>query len=184
MVKPNQQLQAREDEAPLSEEDIHDVLSNERRRMTLDRLREADGTLTTRELSEQIAEQETGESPPPRNIRQSAYVSLQQTHLPKLDELGIVEYDSNRKSVALRNRADEVSVYTEVVPRYGIAWSEYYLGVSLLGLLTVLGSAIGVPVVSAVAELTWATLFLAATLLSSIYQTVTGGASIFHRFGS
>ena len=65
--------------------EIHDVLSNERRQMVLDRLRESGGTMSARDLSEYIAERETGESPPPRNIRQSAYVSLHQTHLPKLD---------------------------------------------------------------------------------------------------
>ena len=73
--------------------EIHDVLSNERRQMVIDRLRESEGTLSARDLSEFIAERETGESPPPRNIRQSAYVSLHQTHLPKLDELGLVVLD-------------------------------------------------------------------------------------------
>lgn len=49
------------------------------------------GTLTARELSERIIAEETGESPPPRNIRQSAYVELHETQLLKLDDLEIVE---------------------------------------------------------------------------------------------
>ena len=74
--------------------DIHDVLSNERRRMVLSILHEEDTRSTTaRDLSERIAEMETGQSPPPRNIRQSAYVSLHQTHLPKLDELEVLAAD-------------------------------------------------------------------------------------------
>ena len=75
-------------ESQLAPVEIHDVLSNERRQKVLELLRDNghDGSMTARELSERIAEHETGESPPPRNIRQSAYVSLHQTHLPKLDE--------------------------------------------------------------------------------------------------
>lgn len=88
--------------------DIHDVLSNERRQLTLQILSENGDDISARELSERIAERETGEQPPPRNIRQSAYVSLQQTHLPKLDKLGIVDYDMTAKRVSLAERADEV----------------------------------------------------------------------------
>jgi DNA-binding transcriptional ArsR family regulator len=102
--------------------DIHDVLSNERRRMVLSILRDENGHTTARELSERIAELETGQTPPPRNIRQSAYVSLHQTHLPKLDNLGIVDYDESTKTVSLTDRARRVSVYMETVPRYGLSW--------------------------------------------------------------
>ena len=91
-------------EPGLSETRIHEVLSNDRRRMAIEYLQ--DGDLTLRELSERIAEAETGESPPPRNIRQSAYVSLQQTHIPKLAELDIVNYDEESKVVSLAEAAD------------------------------------------------------------------------------
>ena len=162
--------------------DIHDVLSNERRRMVLSILHEADGgTTTARDLSEQIAEMETGQSPPPRNIRQSAYVSLHQTHLPKLDELGIIDYDESAKTVTLTDRAKQVSIYMETVPRYGISWSEYYVGVSALGLLLVVAGLIGTPVLGAVGPTTWGALALLLVGVSATYQTIRQGSSILHR---
>ncbi len=97
-----------EDRPQLDEVDVHDVLSNERRQVTLEILRDNGDSMTTRELSERVAERETGEQPPPRNIRQSAYVSLQQTHLPKLDRLGIIDYDGDAKQVSLTGEAEQV----------------------------------------------------------------------------
>ena len=162
--------------------DIHDVLSNERRRMVLSILHEEDGGQTTaRDLSERIAEMETGQSPPPRNIRQSAYVSLHQTHLPKLDELGIIDYDESAKTVTLTDRAKQVSVYMETVPRYGISWSEYYIGVSAIGLLLVVAAFIGTPVLGVVGATTWAALALLLVGVSATYQTIQQGSSIVHR---
>jgi predicted transcriptional regulator len=133
----------------LDETDIHDVLRNDRRRLVIERLQSAEnGSESVRELSERIAAAESGESPPPRNIRQSVYVSLHQTHLPKLDDLGIVAYDSDSKEVRLAECADEVAVYMEVVPQDGISWAEYYLGVGILGLGLSVAAAAGVPVLS------------------------------------
>ena len=101
------------DRSDLQEVDIHDVLSNERRQLTLDILAANENSLTIRELSELVAERETGEQPPPRNKRQSAYVSLQQTHLPKLDKLGIIDYDTTSKRASLTDRADRVVGYMD-----------------------------------------------------------------------
>jgi DNA-binding transcriptional ArsR family regulator len=161
--------------------EIHDVLSNERRQLILKFLRDAGGLLSARELSELIAEAETGESPPPRNIRQSAYVSLHQTHLPKLDELGIVDYDQSAKTVQLNDRAKQVSIYMETVPRYGISWSEYYVAMSFIGLLLVVAAQVGVPFIAGIGSLSLATGVLVIILGSAAYQTYAQGSSIFHR---
>mgnify|MGYP000613317027 CR=1 FL=1 len=168
--------------ADLEPVEIHDVLSNERRQMVIDRLREAGGTMSARDLSEHIAERETGESPPPRNIRQSAYVSLHQTHLPKLDDLDIIEYDESDKTVTLDEDASQaVGVYMETVPKYGISWSEYYLGVSVLGLLVVIAARIGAPGFSAVGAEVWAGAVFLLIAGSATYQTIEQGSSIVHR---
>ncbi len=141
---------ASEDRPDLDEREIHDVLRNDRRRLALEALRERDGRATVRELSERIATQETGEDPPPRDKRQSVYVSLHQTHLPKLDELSIVEYNPDEKDVTLTERIQEVEVYMEVVPEYGLSWGEFYFGLALLGLLTAVAALVGVPGVSSI----------------------------------
>ena len=134
----------------LEEGQIHEVLRNDRRRLALEALRESDGRSTVRELSETVATRETGEEPAPRNKRQSVYVSLHQTHLPKLDELGIVQYDGDSKEVTLEQRIEEVEVYMEVVPEYGLSWGEAYFGLALLGLLISIAALLEVPGIAAV----------------------------------
>nr|WP_225317696.1 ArsR family transcriptional regulator [Haloferax sp. CBA1148] len=127
--------------------------------------------MTLRELSERIAEAETGESPPPRNIRQSAYVSLQQTHIPKLDELDIVEYDDESKQVSLAEAGD-VTVYMEVVPEGELSWSEYYAVLSALGLVMMIAVVVDVPVIST----------LGAPVLASVLFAVIGASGLYQRW--
>jgi len=151
--------------------EIHDVLRNDRRRLSLDCLREAEGgVLSVRDLSEMVATLETGEDPPPRNKRQSVYVSLHQTHLPKLDELGIVVYDSDSKEVSLQRKMREVEVYMDVVPKYGLSWGEYYFALGLLGMLTTLAVLLGVPGVAALGITVLASGFFVVLMLSATYQ--------------
>jgi hypothetical protein len=165
--------------------EIHDVLSNERRQMVIDKLRESGGTMSARKLSEHIAECETGESPPPRNIRQSAYVSLHQTHLPKLDDLGIVEYDESDKTVTLNETASrEIGLYMETVPKYGISWSEYYIGMSVLGVFLLIAMQVGIPVISSVDTTVGMGAILTLIGGSAVYQTIQQGSSILHRLGA
>ena len=168
-------------ETNLDPSDIHDVLRNERRRLVIERLREREGTETVRDLSEHIASVESGEEPAPRNIRQSVYVSLHQTHLPKLDELGIVDYDSDAKDVSLARHAKEVAVYMEVVPKYGLSWGEYYLGLGVLGVLLVLGSRIGVPFVGSVDTAALALVVFTIIVCSAVYHIYSQQSSFVHR---
>jgi len=129
---------------------IHDILRNDRRRLAIKCLREMGGRLTVRDLSEEVATRETGESPAPRDKRRSVYVSLHQTHLPKLDDLGIVDYDTEVKEVQLQDRAAQITTYMEVVPRYGITWAEYYLVLGIIGFGTVLAATVGTPLLGAI----------------------------------
>lgn len=166
----------------LSETDIHHVLRNRRRRLVLDFLRESSNeTLSARELSERIAAIESNDSPAPRNVRQSVYVSLHQTHLPKLDSLGIVEYDEPAKTVSLSDQAGQLSMYFETVSKYGLSWSEYYGTVSLLGVLLVLSSESGVPIFSEISGSYWAAAIFLLIAASAAYQTVQQGSSIVRR---
>lgn len=165
----------------LAEEDIHDVLRNRRRRLVIDTLHELGGPVSVRDLSERIGAAESNQDPPPRNVKQSVYVSLLQTHLPKLDELGIIEYESNGKTVQVADGMADVSVYLETVPKYGLSWSEFYTAVSILGLLTVFGAELGTPIISAIPTTTWAYGFFGLIVISGVYQTVQQGGSIITR---
>ena len=133
-------------------------------------LRGSIGMTTLRQLAEAIAEAETGESPPPKNIRNSVYNSLHQTHLPKLDRCGVVEYESNRKTIRLTEDARRVEIYMEIVTPYGITWSEYYSMLGTLSLLVVLAALLDVPGIAALDPILWIVLFLGVFGASIGYQ--------------
>lgn len=154
----------------LSEREIHDVLRNERRTQTLRYLQRERRTVTLRELAEALASTETGESPAPRNVRESVYNSLHQTHLPKLDGLNIVEYESNRKLIHLCEAARQVELYMEVVPDHGVTWATYYRTLGVLSLVVVGLAGFGVPAFVMVPVVAWVGGFLALFVLSALFQ--------------
>jgi hypothetical protein len=154
----------------LPETDIHDILRNDRRRNVIKYLQETGREVSLRDLAVRIAEIETGESPPPSNIRDSVYISLHQTHLPKLDDAGIVDYDSDRKTITLEKPAQQVDLYMEVVTKYGMTWATYYRAVGTIALLTVILATIDIPLVSIIDPLLWASLFLFLIAGSTVYQ--------------
>jgi len=157
-------------ERALDPSEIHNILRNDRRRRAIQRLRDVDGPLSVDALAEHIAAVETGESPPPRDVRKSVYVSLHQTHLPKLDELDIIDYDQREQELELRDRVEEVEVYMEVVPEGDISWATYYLGVSALGLATLSATRFDLTFVSSFGTDFWAWYFLVLFGLSASYH--------------
>lgn len=157
-------------EGKLQPSEIHDVLRNERRRRAIEFLAERDGTHTVDDLAKHIASIETGESPPPHDVRKSVYVSLHQTHLPKLDELGIVEYDLRSKKLELTDRAGEVEAYMEVPLRGSVSWDMYYLGVSTLALTTLSAIKLDIDLIATLGVEFW----------SWFYVLLYGCSSVFH----
>jgi len=118
----------------LSKSDIFGILQNDRRRCVLEVLRNK-GNQSVRSLSEEIARLETGAEEPKSSIRKSVYVSLIQTHIPKMESLGVVTYDKEKDSVELLPASRNFDVYMETVKKGDIPWSQYYLGVSILAII-------------------------------------------------
>lgn len=154
----------------LPQSTIHFVLSSDRRRDVLRYLDRRGGRTSIRDLSEYVAANETGLEPAPRKVRETVYVSLIQTHLPALADLGVIHYDRENREVVSLAASRDLRVYMEVVTRFGITWDEYYRYLGVLGLLTVVASEVGVPGLAAVDPLLTATAFLAAFALSTTYQ--------------
>jgi hypothetical protein len=150
--------------------EVHEILRNDRRRATIEVLREKLGAVSLRALSETIAEREVGESPPPRNVRESVYNSLHQTHLPKLDDRGIIEYDRDRKTVQLEEGARDVYVHMEVVNRYGITWADYYRSLGVLALMSIVAAGLGTPFLASIEPMLIASFFLVIFALSTARQ--------------
>ncbi|WP_276258511.1 DUF7344 domain-containing protein [Haloglomus litoreum] len=150
--------------------EVYEILRNDRRRATIEVLRKKLGSVSLRALSEAIAERETGESPPPRNVRESVYNSLHQTHLPKLDERGVIEYDRDRKTVQLEDGAREVYVHMEVVNEYGITWADYYRSLGVLALMTIVAGSLGTPFLESIDPVFIASFYLVLFALSAARQ--------------
>lgn len=154
----------------LTKYDIHDVLRNERRTRVLEHLQQTQEAVTLRKLSERVAVLETGETPPPRNIRVSVYNSLHQTHLPKLDELGIVEYETNRKRITQADGFQQVTLYMEFVAADDVTWATYYLCVGLVASVVTTLASVGNTVFAALSVPLWSLLFATFFVLSALYQ--------------
>lgn len=80
---------------------IHHILRNRRRRAVLFYLKYHDTPVTMRELSREIAAWEFDTDPElvSSEQRERVYVSLHQTHLPTLNEKGIIDYDKDRQII-------------------------------------------------------------------------------------
>lgn len=152
-------------ERSLEETEIHDVLSNDRRWRVLECfVDEGEDEVTLRELANRIARLETGEDPPPRSARQSVYVTLHQSHLPKLDRLGIVEYDDVSKRIELGRRARELEQYLDMGGGEPRSWLVGGVAVTVLGALLTVASTFGAPWVATYPPAAYATVAFALIL--------------------
>ena len=154
----------------LDPEEIHEILRNDRRRLTLKYLKQRLEPVPLRDLSERVAELESSTSPAPRDLRQSVYNSLHQTHLPKLDGYGIVDYERDQKVVSLEARAKDIDVYMGISTPVGVTWATYYRSLGVMGLLAVVLSGADVPLFANVEPLLFGTVFMVLFAVSTVYQ--------------
>ena len=119
----------------LSKNDVFDILRNERRRGIIEVLHEY-GEMSVRNISEYIACMGTNDEVD-NKLRKSIYISLIQTHIPKLKHLGIIEYDKHHDVVKLLPNAEKITIHMEVVRKGDVQWSTYYLLISSLSLVGV-----------------------------------------------
>ena len=116
----------------LTEDELFTLLSNRRRRYILHTLmREAD-TVDIGDLSQEIAAWEDGleyEKVSSRD-RKRVYTAIQQTHLPKMDDAGVVEFNRDRGTVKPTPALEDVEIYMDVVRGREIPWGAYYFGLT------------------------------------------------------
>lgn len=130
----------------LSYDTVFTTLSNRRRRYVLQFLQDNGGTSELRDIAEHLAAWENDKTVDAitRKERRRVYTALQQSHLPKMDDDGIVSFDRDRGTVEMTELAEELRVYLEVVQGSEIPWSEYYLGLSAVCVALVVAAYIGV----------------------------------------
>lgn len=131
----------------LTQDVIFDILSNSRRRFILSRLQERDEPIELMDLANQLAAWENDTTVEELTDKQSkrVYVSVYQTHVPKLESTGLITHDADTGLIELSNNARQIGRYMpdEQEPDT-IPWYRYYVGlatVSAAFLLLVLADA-------------------------------------------
>jgi len=169
----------------LSRDRVFDILSSPRRRYVLYYLREHGGPVELTDLAEKLAawENDTTVAELSPQARKRVYVSLYQTHVPKLQEAGLIEYDSDsgELSTAAENSSVDPYLGSQTAER---RWYVYYLvlTVSSLGFLAaVLGGLLPVSLTVTVGLVIGAFLLLAAVHTVVDYRE-TQGSTEFDEF--
>jgi DNA-binding transcriptional ArsR family regulator len=120
---------------PLDEDTVFDILSNRRRRRIIYYLKEHGGSAELRDLADVVAAWE--EEMPVEEVTEKqsrrVYVSLYQSHVPRLAEVGLVRHDDSGR-VTLTDRVRKLDPYLD--PHGDDDRFEfYYLGLGLIGFL-------------------------------------------------
>ncbi|WP_255197192.1 DUF7344 domain-containing protein [Halorarius litoreus] len=98
----------------ISLDEVFTILSNARRRHVVELLVEHDGEMTFRELTDAVAKRES-EGPVGYDARKRVYVSLRQSHLPRLADADVIEYDRDRGAIEATTLLDTVRRPLEAV---------------------------------------------------------------------
>lgn len=98
-------------EKGLEESEIFHILGNDRRRAIVQQLAVGADQLEVSKVATEIAAEEAEGTPVPNNLYKSVYVSLQQTHLPQLQEDGVITYDTDSKAITAGPQFEDVMSY-------------------------------------------------------------------------
>ena len=153
--------------------DVFELLSNRRRRYSLHYLEQGEETVELGDLARQVAswENDTEVDTVSASERKNVYTSLQQFHLPKLDEKGIVEFDKREGTVELGPVPEDFDIYMEVVERGSVPWSHYYIGLAAVQSLLLGATFAGFVSTTAVSIIF--VISLAVSALAHTYYTKT-----------
>jgi len=114
---------------------IFEVLKNRRRRDVIRYLEEQSERTSLSDLAEHVAalENDTTTQALTSSQRKRVYVGLYQCHLPKMDDMDIVNFNQDRGYVELGANVDQLDPYLDPVTTDDQSWHTYYLGLSGLG---------------------------------------------------
>ena len=168
-----------EETESLSKDTIFELLKNQRRRDAIAYLKDNDGEATLSDMAEFIAAKENGITVQELSSsqRKRVYIGLYQCHLPKMANVGVIDFDKNRGDIAIRPLAaqlepflgtttdEESSGGTDAEPRFNLL-------VASVVTLSVLGGLAGVPVFDIVPAAGWAVISTAALMGLTAFEAV------------
>lgn len=125
-----------------SEDDLFEVLSNRRRRYAVHAIKQEGDDVELGDVAERVAswEYDVTKSELSYDERKRVYTALQQSHLPKMDDAGIVAFDKQRGVIEPEPALEDAEVYMDIVQGREIPWSQLYLGLS--GVMAALVAAV------------------------------------------
>ena len=153
----------------LEESEIFHILGNDRRRAIVTLLAERPEYVDVSDIATEIAERETDTTPVPNNLYKSVYVSLQQTHLPQLEEDDVINYDADSKTIQPGANFEDVLGYVDDSDDVEESVLQLHLGLCVLGLLLIAMAGGGIPLISSVPPALWSVLVLLGVAASSLY---------------
>jgi len=164
-------------EFDITEETVFYILGNQRRRLVVYVLKEESGGegVEVGTLARRISawENDVPGSEVDYSDRKSVYTSLQQHHLPEMDEAGIVDFDERKGVVSTTNMADEFTVYLEIVNSKDIPWHGYYLGLGAIGGSLLVALLLNASPFTQLPGLAWTAFLVVALLVSALVHTYT-----------
>ncbi|MFA9501151.1 hypothetical protein ACERIM_00035 [Natrinema sp. H-ect1] len=117
-TRENGESQSEEMPLPVEETSVDELLkliSHQRRRAILDLLFTHDRPLTITDLRNEVVEKEQDAEIteiPSERVKQ-VQISLHHVHIPKLEEKGVVNYDSNRKIVEPTEKLSQLEPFRD-----------------------------------------------------------------------
>lgn len=145
----------------LRESEVFHILGNDRRREIVAVLAARENRIDVSDVATEIASRETEtDDSVPNNVYKSVYVSLQQTHLPQLEADGVIDYDTEEKTIAPGPQFDEIEGYIETADRTGDTLFYVTFGLALLGLVFVALSGADVALFAWLSPASWGVMSL------------------------
>ncbi|USZ69023.1 hypothetical protein NGM10_04620 [Halorussus salilacus] len=170
---PSQNPRASQNVTRPSRAEVFDAVKNLRRRYVLYYLQRHDGPVELGELAEQVAawENDATVAEVSPSERKSVYSALHQTHLPKLQAAGVVEYDADRSLVATSDQATRLDLRLASDPHTSVPWHRLYLSLAGVSLVVLVSLWQGVHPFALISGVEFALLVIASFGLAALGHT-------------
>lgn len=122
----------------LSQDTAFDLLSSSRRRFIIRQLRSESSGIDLQTLAANLASKEADidQAELTAQQRKRTYVSLYQTHIPKLAEVGVVRYDADAGVVYPDSKLGSLEQYLDQTADRS-KWIRLHMGITVAGVLIV-----------------------------------------------
>jgi len=158
-----------------SRDEMYKMLANQRRRYTIHYLKEQGGSVPLGLLAEQVGAWEKDSHPDELSSaeRKTVYTALQQRHLPKMDDAGIVDFDKRAGVIEPADSLENIDIYAEIVEGGEFPWSQYYLGLSTFSVALMAAVWANVPPLILLPDIAWGVFCAVAFTVSAIAHVVS-----------